>query len=97
MPLIVDEKEVAVVSGPNPVPGLAVKTLPGPQREEEVDLCDRAHSLFPPTLHKVNPLMSPATVHVKEKVPSGHVGGAASNCPVTYPEGNTVKHSDVCM
>ena len=41
VPLSVDVKEVAVVPGPNPVPDLAVKASPGPQIEEEVDLCER--------------------------------------------------------
>lgn len=33
-----DEKEVALV--PNPVPGVAVKTFPGPQLKEVVPLCN---------------------------------------------------------
>ena len=77
-------KEVALV--PNPVPDLALKALSGPQVVVDKDLCCRAHSLFPPTLHVVSPLMFPVTVHVKVKVSSGQVGGAAVNCPVTSPE-----------
>ena len=80
-PLSVDEKEVAVV--PNPVPDLAVKTSRGPQMEEDVDRCTRIHSLLPPTLQMVIPFMSPVTVHLKVKVSSGQVGGAAVNCPAT--------------
>ena len=83
--LSVDEKEVALVS-PNPVPGLAVKASPGPHIEEDDDLCCRGlHSLLPPTLHVVSPLMSPVTVHLKVKISPGQVGGAAVNCPATLP------------
>jgi len=82
VPLSVDEKEVAFVS--NPVPDLAVKTS-RPQVVVDEDLCCRAHSLFPPTLHVVSPLMSPVTVHLKIKVSPGQVGGAAVNCPATSP------------
>ena len=81
MPLSVDEKEVALV--PNPLLDLAVKTLLGPQIEEEVDLCGRGHSLFLPTLQMVTPFMSPVTVHLKVKVLPEQVGGAAVNCPAT--------------
>ena len=80
-PLSVDEKKVALV--PNPVTAIAVKTSCGPQMEEDVDLCTRVHSLLPPTLQSVIPLMSPVTVHVKVKVSPGQVGGAAVNCPAT--------------
>ena len=66
VPLSVDENEVALV--PNPVPDLAVKVSPGPQIEEDVDLCTRVHSLLPPTLQMVISLMSPPTVHLKVKV-----------------------------
>ena len=51
MPLSVDEKEVAFV--PNSVPGLAVKTLPGPHVDMEPAvfvLCDNRHSLLSSTL-----------------------------------------------
>ena len=85
VPLSVDVNEVAVVPGPNTVPGLALKALPAPQTVEEVDLCSRPHSLFPPTLQMVTPFMSPVTVHLKVKVSPGQVGGAAVNCPVTSP------------
>ena len=61
--LSVDENEVAVVPGPNPVPCLAVKALPAPQTVEEVDLCSSPHSLLLPTLQMVNPFASPVTVH----------------------------------
>ena len=80
-PLSVDEKEVALV--PNPVPAIAVKTSRGPQMEEDVALCTRVHSLLPPTLQMVIPLMSPTTVHLKVKVSPGQVGGGTVNCPVT--------------
>ena len=85
VPLSVDEKEVALVPGPNPVPGLALKALPGPQVEEDDNLCSRGHSMFLPTLQTVIPLMSPVTVHLKVKVSSGQVGRAAVNCPATLP------------
>ena len=65
-PLSIDEKEVAPV--PNPVPDLAVKTSPGPQMEEDVDLCTRVHSLLPFTLQMVIPFLSPVTVHMKVKL-----------------------------
>ena len=82
VPLSVDEKEVALV--PNPVPGEAIKAMLGPQREEiPAVLCIRGHSLLPPTLQMVNPLMFPVTVHLKVKVSSGQVGGAVVNCAVT--------------
>ena len=82
-PLSIDEKEVAPV--PNPVPDLAVKTSPGPQMEEDVDLCTRVHSLLPFTLQMVIPFLSPVTVHLKVKLRPGQVGGAAVNCAVTSP------------
>ena len=85
VPLSVDEKEVALVPGPNPVPDLALKGSPDPQVEEDDNLCSRRHSLFPPTLQTVIPLMSPVTVHLKVKVSSGQVGRAAVNCPATLP------------
>ena len=86
MLLSVDVKEVAFV--PNSAPGLALKALPGPQLiiEEEFVRCVRAlHSLLPPTLQMVNPLMSPVTLHLKVKVSPGQVGGATVSCPVTSP------------
>ena len=80
--LSVDKKEVALV--PNPVTPSAVKTRPGPQVDEALAvLCDSRHSLVPPTLQMVIPLMSPVTVHLKVKVSPGQVGGAAVNCPAT--------------
>ena len=93
VPLRDEENEGPLV--PNPIPGLAVKALSGPQIEEAViDLCDRGHSLLPPTLPPTLqvvipvsvPVSVPSTVHVKEKVSPGHVGGAALNCPATHPE-----------
>ena len=84
VPSSVDVKEVAFVS--NPVPGLAVKALLGPQIDEDDDLCCREHSLLPPTLQVVNPFMSPVTVHLKVKVSPGQVGGGGMNCPATSPE-----------
>ena len=77
----VDEKEVAFIT-PNPVTGVAVKphgdTLPAV-------VCARIHELLPPTLQVVCPFLSPVTVHLKVKVSSGQVGGAAVNCPATSP------------
>ena len=81
VPLSDDVKEGPL--DPNPVPDLAVKTLPGPQIEEEADLCTRTHSLTPLSLQIVNPFMSPVTVHMKLKVSPGQVGEAAVNCPAT--------------
>ena len=69
VPLSVDVKEVAGVSGPNPALELAVKTRPGPQIEDDIDLCTKTHSLLPPTLQVVNPLLAPVTLQVKLKVP----------------------------
>ena len=91
VPLSVDVNEVAVVPGPNPVPGLAVKASPAPQTGDEVDLCTRVHSLFPPTLQMVNPLRSPVTIHSKVKESPGQVGGAAVSCPVTTPARKDIK------
>ena len=83
VPLSVDEKEVALV--PNPVPGEAVKTLVEPQvRGALAVLCRREHSLLPPTLQMVTPLMS-LTVHLKVKVSPGQVGRAAMNCAAASP------------
>ena len=84
MPLSVDEKKVALV--PNPVLNIAVRSSLGPQIEKDVDLCSRLHSLLPPTLQVVKPFLSPETVHLKEKVSPGQVGGAAVNCAETSPE-----------
>ena len=82
VPLSVDEKEEALV--PYPVPEIAIKALPGPQVELEVDICTRKHRLLLPfTLQIVIPLMSPVTVQLKVKVSSGQVGGAAVSCPAT--------------
>ena len=80
VPFSVDVKEVAVVPGPNPVTGVAVK--PHAELAPAV-LCARKHKLLPPTLQMVTPFLSPVTVHLKVKVPPGQVGGAAVNCPVT--------------
>ena len=89
VPLSVDVKEGPLV--PNPVPGLAVRELFGPQGEEEdVDVCAKVHSLVPnPTLQMVLPLISPVTVHLKVKVSPGQVGGATVNCPATSGKINT--------
>ena len=95
IPLSVDEKQVAFV--PNPVPDLAMKVLFGPQIEEEVDVCDREHSLLPPTLQMVTPLMSPVTVQLKVKVSPGQVGGAAVNCPSTCPGGDDITLMSVTL
>ena len=81
LPLSVDEKEVTFV--PNPVPGVALKSLFAPQVAGEVDICDRIHRLrLPPTLQMVIPF-TPATLHVKVIVPPGQVGGGAVNSPDT--------------
>ena len=91
MPLSVDVKEGPLV--PKPVPGLAVKASLGPQIEEDGDLgdlgdlCIRLHSLLPPTLQLVTPLLSPKTVQVKVKLASGQMEGAAMNWPVGSPGG----------
>ena len=87
VPLSVDEKEVAPV--PNSVPGVTVKALPDPQvRGALAVLCRREHSLLPPTLQMVTPLMS-ITVHLKVMLSPGQVRGAAVNCPATSPRENT--------
>ena len=73
VPLSVDVKEVAFV--PNPDPVVTVKGLPDPQgRGPSIVACVREHSLLPPTLQMVIPLMSPVTVHLKVKVSPGQVG-----------------------
>ena len=80
-PLSVDEYSVTFV--PNPVPGVALKSLFAPQVAGEVDICDRIHRLrLPPTLQMVIPFTL-ATLHVKVIVPPGQVGGGAVNCPDT--------------
>ena len=85
VPLSVDEKKAELV--PNPVPGVALKSLFAPQVAVEVDICDRVHRLrLPPTLQMVIPFMSPVTVHLKVKVSPGQAGGAAVSCPVTSPK-----------
>ena len=84
VPLSVDEKEVAFV--PNPVPGVAIKSLLGPQVAVEVDICGRVHRLLLSfTLQIVTPFITPLTLHVKEKVSPGQVGGGVVNCPDTSP------------
>ena len=80
IPFSVDEKEVAFVV-PNPVPVVAVRTGPHVDVVPTV-LCDSRHSLLPPTLQMVIPLMSPPTVHLNVKVSPGQVGGGTVNCPV---------------
>ena len=88
VPLSVDENKVAFV--PNPVSGLAVKTLFPPigrQEKLSVDKCAREHqSLLAFTLQMLDPLLSPVTLHLKVKISPGQVGGAAVNCPATLPE-----------
>ena len=90
VPLSVEKKEVALV--PNPVRGVAVKVLSGPQVDvAPAVLCDRIHSLLPPTLQIVTPSLFPVTVHLKVKVSPGQVGGAGMNCPATLPGKNTAR------
>ena len=83
VPLSVEVKEVAVV--PNPAPGVAVKTLPGPQIVVEFDRCTRIHSMLSFSLQMVSPLVSPVTLQVKVNESPGQVRGAEVNCPVTAP------------
>ena len=84
VPLRVDVKQVPPV--PNPVSVVIVKGLPDPQGPGAIAvLCTSEHSLLPPTLQMVIPFLSPVTVHLKEKVSPGQVGGAAVNCPATPP------------
>ena len=85
IPLSVDVKEVAP-DVPNPLPVVTVKSVEDPHKEEIPPvLCGRTHSLLAPTLHMVNPFMSPVTVQVKVKVSPGQVGGGAVTCPATLP------------
>ena len=85
VPLSVDKKVVAFVI-PNPVTAIAVKALPGPQLDEApAVVCESRHSLLPPTLQTVIPVLSPVTVQVKIIIPPGQVGGAPVNCPATSP------------
>ena len=95
VPLSVDEKEVALVPGPNPVPGVAVNSLFGPHRTLPVTICERGHSKVPPTftLQMVTPFLFPSTVHLKVKGSPGQVGEAVINCSLTppaYVDRNTV-------
>ena len=84
VPLSVDEKEVALV--PNPVPVVTMKRLPFPHGPGALAvLCSRPHSLLPPTLQMVIPLISPVTVQLKAKLSPGQVEGTAVNCPATSP------------
>ena len=87
VPLSVDVKVGPFV--PNPAPGVALKALPGPQIEENLYLCSRAHALrlSLSTLQVVTPFSSPVTVQVKVKVSSVQVGGAGVNSPATSPGG----------
>ena len=74
--LSVDVKEGPFV--PNPVPGVALKYLLGPQLAGEVDTCARTHRLLLPfALQMVIPLRSPVTVQLGTKVSPGQVGGTA--------------------
>ena len=86
VPLSVDVKKGPFVL--NPVLDAAVKASLGPQIDVEVSRCNRGHSRVVPsaTLQIVVPLIPPVTVHRKEKVSPGQVGGAAVNCPATSPE-----------
>ena len=61
---------------------VALKVPPGPQ----VSLSSRPtmHSLPPPTLQMVSLEMT-STVHMKQKVSLGQVGGGAVNCPQISP------------
>ena len=76
-----DEKKGPFV--PNPASGKTVKPLQKAMAREAV--CKRTHSLLPPTLQMVSPLLSPVTVQLKVNVSPGQVGGAAVNCPATSP------------
>ena len=64
VPVSVDVNEVALVPGPNPVPGLAVNSLFGPHRTLPATICDKGHSKVPPTftLQMVTPFLLP-TAH----------------------------------
>jgi len=79
IPLSVDSRIREFNSG---VVDVALKAPPGPQ----VSLSSRPtmHSLPPPTLQMVSLEMT-STVHMKQKVSLGQVGGAAINCPPTSP------------
>ena len=87
VPVSVDVNEVALVPGPNPVPGLAVNSLFGPHRTLPATICDKGHSKVPPTftLQMVTPFLLPRTVHLKVKRSPGQVGEAVINCPLTSP------------
>ena len=84
VPLRVDENVGPLLA--KPVPGIDMKALLTLQvMGEERARYTRAHSMLPFILQIVNPLMSPVTVQLKEKVSPRQVGGAAVNCPVTSP------------
>ena len=79
----VDAKEVALV--PNSAPAVTVKELPEPHGPGALAvLCNREHSLLPPTLQMVTPFLSP-TVHLKVNISPGQVGGGVVSFPVTSP------------
>ena len=87
VPVSVDVNDVALVPGPNPVPGLAVNSLFGPHHTLPDTICDKGHSKVPPTftLQIVTPFLFPKTVHQKVKGSPGQVGEAVINCPLTSP------------
>ena len=87
IPVSVDVNDVALVPGPNPIPGLAVNSLFGPHCTLPATICDKGHSKVPPTftLQMVTPFLLPKTVHLKVKGSPGQVGEAAMNCPLTSP------------
>jgi len=94
-----DENKVAAV--PNPVPAVAVKTLPGPQLEvTSLSICRRKQLLLPSTLQVVIEVISPPTVQLKVDTAPGQVGGAAVNCPAalsTWRKVNTYPVTVRCM
>ena len=91
VPLSVDVKEVAPFVS-NPVPGVALKAIFGPQIGCEFDRCSKIHSLPLFTFQVVTPFMFPETVQLKVKVLPGQVRGTI-NCPATSPVSKQLLHT----
>ena len=62
-----------------------MKSFLGPQVAGDVDRCDRVHILLLPSTLQIVIAFIPSTLHVKEKVSPGQVGGGAANCPDALP------------
>ena len=70
-----------------------MKSFLGPQIAGDVDRCDRVHMLLLPSTLQIVIAFIPSTLHVKEKVSPGQVGGGIVNCPDTSPGRNKIANS----